>query len=87
MFGFIKKLFGFDKDTLEAAGVKIEQTSKTETVNSQITDAVTAPAVKLPIDNPVEKPKKKRQFAKKPAAATAAPKAAKPRGRKPKAKN
>jgi hypothetical protein len=97
MFGFIKKLFGFDKETLEAAGVKIEQAAATESkafptaVNDQITDSVTTkPAVKLPIDNPAEKPKKKRQFAKKTTAAITAPataKAPKPRGRKPKTKN
>lgn len=46
MFTFIKKLFGFDKETMQNAGVQIEQVPykvEPNPVNPQCSDSVTQP--------------------------------------------
>jgi hypothetical protein len=90
MFGYLKKLFGFDKETMKEAGVQIEQAPyKVETppaqVESQITDSVTTkPKPKKRYYNrkpKADQPKaQETQAVKKPAEA-----GQKRRGRKPKA--
>jgi hypothetical protein len=90
MFGYLKKLFGFDKDTMKEAGVDLEKVpykieKPVTAVNDQITDSVTAkPKPKKRYYN--RKPKAQQpkvqetQAVKKPAEA-----GQKRRGRKPKA--
>jgi hypothetical protein len=95
MFGFIKKLFGFDQTTMKNAGVQIEQ------VQQKVEEApVEAAPYKVPEPAPVaeiplvvEAPapaKKKRYYAKKSSTKKATPAKevaiAKKPGRKPKAK-
>lgn len=91
MFGFLKKLFGFDKETMKEAGVQIEQAPYK--VEPPVLEEKVAAVNAQPIEKPVqEAPKVEAKPAKKPAAKKAAPKkevAKKPagtRGRKPKAK-
>lgn len=90
MFGFLKKLFGFDQETMKEAGVQIEQAPyKVETpVQADKVAEVNAQPVQKPVQ---EAPKAAEKPAKKPAGKKPAVKkepAKKPasRGRKPKAK-
>lgn len=87
MLGFLKKLLGFDQETMKAAGVQVEQAAykvepplldKVAAVNAQpIAKAVKPAAIKAAPKAAVpKKPAVKKEAAKKPAT----------RGRKPKAK-
>lgn len=90
MLGFLKKLFGFDKETMKEAGVQIEQVPYK--VEPPVLEDKVAVVNSQPIEKPVqeapkaaEKPAKKPATKKAPAKKEAAKKPA-TRGRKPKAK-
>lgn len=99
MFGFIKKIFGFDKETLKDAGVQIEQKApyKVEALTAQSPVAVSVdPNVNTVVSTtPTEQvvirevPATTVTAPKKTAPKKTAPKqatASKPRGRRPKTK-
>jgi len=89
MFGFLKKLLGFDKETMKEAGVQIEQVpykveppvleKKVAAVNAQ---PIQKPVQEAPATKPAKKPATKKAVPKKEPAKKPAGKG----GRKPKAK-
>lgn len=91
MFEFLKKLFGFDKETMKDARVQIEQAPYK--VEPPIVQEEVKPFNEEPPPAPVVKPakEKKPRGPKKPQGQKSAPKptakptAPKQRGRKPKA--
>jgi hypothetical protein len=70
MFGFLKKLFGFDKETMKEAGVQIEQAPyKAEPpVLKDKVAAVNAQPVEKPVAPKVEAEPAKKRGGRKPAA-------------------
>jgi hypothetical protein len=77
MFGFLKKLFGFDKETMKEAGVQVEQASAPYKVPEPTTPVPTlvdkvAEVNSKPIEKPVQEAAKpapaKKRGGRKPAA-------------------